>query len=103
MTPSHKPEWRLSEDWAVTRDPYNWVLMKKTGKSWRKTYYASPQQLLNSLHRKITRTEPAQPDLAAYLETCLGIAQTFSRRFYDLTGMTVQVEIEEPHRFAKPE
>ena len=100
MTSPIKPKWVLSDEWAVSRDPYNWILLKKTGKSWKKYYYASPVQLLKSLHRKITRTEPAQPDLAEYLKTCLEIAQAFSGRFYAQTGITAPAEEETPHKSA---
>jgi len=102
MTDRIKPEWKLSDKWAIARDPYNWVLLKKTGKSWKKSYYASAEQLLKSLHRKITRTEPAQPDLLEYLEACLEVAQVFSGRFYEQTGITAPTEKETPRKFAKP-
>ena len=87
-----KPEWQLSERWAIARDPYNWILLKRTGKSWKKSYYASSEQLLTALHRKVSRTEPAQPDLLRYLEACLEVAQAFSRRFYQLVGASAPVE-----------
>jgi len=86
-----KPEWILSDEWAVARDPYNWILMRKTGKCWRKTYYASPEQMLKALYRKLTRTEPSQPDLLLHLKRCLEIAQVFSRRFYEQDGTRVAV------------
>ena len=85
-----KMTWILSDKWAVSRDPYNWILLRKTGKSWKKSYYASPEQLLKSLYRKITRTEPAQPDLLEHLEACLEVAQAFSRQFHQQTGMRPQ-------------
>ncbi len=101
MTSPTKPEWVLGDEWAIARAPYNWILLKNTGKSWKKYYYASSEQLLKSLYRKITRTEPAQPDLAEYLKACLEIAQTFSGRFYAQTGITVATEKETPHNAAK--
>jgi hypothetical protein len=86
-----KPEWRLSEQWAIARDPYNWILLKKACKSWKKSYYASAEQLLTALHRKFSRTGPAQPDLLKHLEACLEVAQAFSRRFYQLVGASAPV------------
>ena len=93
---SIKPEWVLSDEWAISRDPYNWILLKKAGKSWKKYYYASPEQLLKALHRKISRTEPALPDLLEYLEACLEVAQAFSRQFHERTSITPQPRKKRP-------
>ena len=81
MTKSANPDWKLNADWGVGRDPFNWILYQRSGKRWRpKGYYPNPALLLQSLHSKILRTEPLQPDLLQHLETCLGVAQGCAER-----------------------
>ena len=76
-----KAPWVMSSVWAVSRDPYNWILMRPKGNGWRSvSYHGTPEQLLQSLYRKILRTEPPQTDLVRHLETCLGVAQACSER-----------------------
>lgn len=71
----------------MTRDPYNWILLRKSGRFWKKSYYASPDQLLKSLYSRVSLTAIAQPDLVKHLEACLQVVGEFYRRFDDLTGV----------------
>jgi len=82
MSKSGSPDWILTDEWAVSRNAYNWILMKPKGKRWRAvSFYPNPELLLKSLHRKILRTDPAQPDLAQHLKVCLNVAEACSDRF----------------------
>jgi len=79
------PQWMLSNDWGVGTDPYNWVLYRKGKKNWRPVgYYPSDELLLKSFHRKLTRTEPADPDLVRHVEAISRRAQAAAAAFYDL-------------------
>lgn len=79
---SKSPTWILNDSWGVSVDSFNWVLMKRAAKgkrSWREAgYYPSAQQLLESLHRKLTRTESPDPDLIKHLKHCSEAAQGFT-------------------------
>jgi hypothetical protein len=79
MSKAKKPTWLLNEDWGVSVDSYNWVLLKRaaTGKrTWSEAgYYPSAEILLHSLHRKLSRSESTDPDLIKHLERCSEAAQ----------------------------
>lgn len=82
MTKYAKPKWILSTDWAISTDPYNWILYARSGKGWRATgYYATPEMLLKSLHQELARVEPPQPTLEQHVEHCLKRAQAAADRF----------------------
>jgi hypothetical protein len=82
MSKSAKPKWILNDDWAVSTDTYNWVLYQRSGKSWRAIgYYPSPEMMLKSFHRKLTRKEPPQPTLEQHVEHCLKLTQAAADRF----------------------
>jgi hypothetical protein len=63
------PKWRLSKDWGVGVDTYNFILYHKGKKVWKpKGYYPCPELLLKSFYRKLIRTEPADSDLVRHVE-----------------------------------
>ena len=63
------PKWFLSAEWGVGSDPHNFILYRKTGKRWNaKGYYPSVESLLQSFYTKLTRIEPADPDLVRHVE-----------------------------------
>ena len=69
MSKSRSPDWILSDEWAVSRDSYNWILQARKGDRWRAvSYNPTPELLLKSLHRQISSTMPANPDLLQHLE-----------------------------------
>ena len=69
MSKSASPKWILSPDWGVGTDPFNWILYRRRGKRWNAVgFYASPDLLLKSLYRKLTRTEPPDPDIVSHVE-----------------------------------
>jgi len=75
------PTWTLSENLAVTRDKYNWIVLRKSGDRWRRErFYPTPQLLLKSLHRQIARTMPAETDLLDHLETAYEVGEKLSDR-----------------------
>ena len=77
-----KPAWVLSSEWAVSRDPYNWILQRKTINRCRNVgYYPTPEMLLQSLHLKILLTSPAKPDMIQHIEADLQVVQACSERF----------------------
>ena len=74
-------EWLLSEDWAVSRDAYNWCLMRPKGKGWQAvSFYPTPEMLLKRLHEKILRTIPFNPDLLEHLEVAYKVGERLSQR-----------------------
>ena len=82
MSKCANPDWLLNAEWGVGRDPHNWILYQRSGKRWRqKGYYPNPAQLLQSLHRKILRTELPHSDLTQHLEACLNVVQACTERF----------------------
>ena len=79
MSKTKQPDWTLNDDWAVSRDKHNWILQARTGGRWRSvSYYRTPEQLLKSLHRQISRTMPADPDLLKHLETAYKVGERLS-------------------------
>lgn len=76
-----KPEWILSNEWAVSRDSYNWILKKPKGKGWRAvSFYPTPEMLLKQLHEKVSRTMPAETDLLMHIETAYKVGEALSSR-----------------------
>jgi len=74
----------LSDDWGVGTDRYNWILYHKGKKAWKPVgYYPSDELLLKSFYRKLTRTEPADPDLVRHVEAISRRAQAAAAAFYD--------------------
>jgi len=85
------PEWVLSEEWGVGRDTWNWKLYHKVGvdkTKWKVIgYYRSPDQLLESLMRKVGRVEDrGGRELIAHLENCLAVAMACSDELAKLVG-----------------
>ena len=81
MSKSAQTRWQLSEDWAVTRDRHNWILQAHKGGRWRSvSYYRTPELLLKSLHRQVSRTMPADPDLLKHLEAAYKAGERLSDR-----------------------
>ena len=84
MSKCKQPQWILNDHWAVSIDPYNWILYRLSGSSWRPVgYYRNPELLLESLYRKLARTEPRQPTVEQHLEHCLGVAQAAAASFME--------------------
>ena len=84
MSKSTSPDWVLNDDWAVSRDTYNWILQSSRGDRWRAvSYYQTPELLLKSLHQQISRTMPANPDLLNHLEIAYKVGETLSDRLSD--------------------
>ncbi len=84
-----KPTWILSDTWSVGRNTHNWILFRRGENhagdptAWKPAgYYRDPQQLLESLHRKVLRVTPAHHDLINHLEVCVERAKTLSSRLY---------------------
>ena len=100
MRKPKQPTWLLNEDWGVSVDTYNFVLMKRaaTGKrSWREAgYYPSANQLLESFHRKLTRTEDPDPDLMKHLEHCSEVAQGCAARFNEQLESFIWRDLKRP-------
>jgi hypothetical protein len=81
MAKYKQPSWTLSDDWAVSGDPYNWILQARKGDRWRAVgYYRTPELLLKCLHRQVSRTMPADPDLLQHLETAYKAGERLSDR-----------------------
>lgn len=92
MSKSPTPDWVLYEDWAIGRDPYNWVLYRKFGKRWRPVgYYRNPELLLLSFHRKLLRLEPPKPTLVEHIEHCFDVAQAAADLFEEHISTQVSV------------
>ena len=69
MTKHKTPTWILSADWGVGSDPFNWILYERRGERWiAKGFYPSVESLFQSLCRKLTRAESADPDLVKHVE-----------------------------------
>jgi hypothetical protein len=69
MTKHTTPKWILSDDWGTDTDSFNWILYRKRGERWiAKSYYPSIESLLQSLYARLTRTDPADPDLVSHVE-----------------------------------
>ena len=84
MSKSRSPDWVLNDNWAVSRDTYNWILQSRQGDRWRAvSYYQTPELLLKSLHRQLSRTMPANPDLLQHLETAYKAGERLSDRLSD--------------------
>ena len=84
MSKSACPDWVLSDTCAVSRDTYNWILQSRQGDRWRAVgYYRTPELLLKSLHRQISRTMPANPDLLQHLETAYKAGERLSNQLSD--------------------
>ena len=84
MKKNATPEWSLSEDWAVGRDSYNWILYHKSKKTWKaKGFYPSLQALLKSFYRKLTRTEPADSDLIMHVSRISRCVEAAAARLYE--------------------
>lgn len=74
-------DWVLSDDWAITRDKFNWILLKISGSRPRpESFYPTPELLLKSLHRKISRTMPVETDLLDHLEVAYKAGERLSDR-----------------------
>jgi hypothetical protein len=87
MNTRKPPHWILNEDWAISTDTYNWILYRLSGKGWRAVgYYPTPEMLLKSFHRKLTRSETNQPTLEQHVEHCLRVAQAASESFMKSLG-----------------
>jgi len=83
MNKSANPTWLLSPGWGVGTDSYNWILYRKGGKNWNAAgFYSSPESLLKSPFRKLTRMEPADPDLVRHLEAISRRAEDAAARLY---------------------
>ena len=84
MSKSASPTWALSDEWAVTRDKYNWILLRTGGSRPRSdSFYPTPELLLKSLHRKISRAMPAKTDLLDHLEVAYKAGERLSDRLSD--------------------
>ncbi len=84
MTKRASPTWLLSKDWGVGTDPYNWILYRKGKKSWKAAgYYPSAELLLKSFYRKLTRIEPADPDLIRHVDALSRRAQAAAARLFE--------------------
>ena len=81
MSKSAELRWVLNDDWAVSRDKYNWILLARKGNRWRpESYFRTPEQLLKSLHKHLLRTMPANQALLTHLETAYKAGERLSER-----------------------
>ena len=84
MSKNPTPEWTLSDDWAVGRDRFNWILYQKAKKVWKvRGYYPSVEILLKSFFRKLTRTESADPDLLRHVSRISRRVEAAAARLYE--------------------
>ena len=82
MTSSFTPDWELTEQWAIGRTANKWTLYKSSGKRWRSCgFYPTPEALLESFHRKLTRLEPPEATLVEHIEHCFDVAQAAADLF----------------------
>jgi hypothetical protein len=108
VSKSKEPTWRLNDEWGVSVDCYNWVLLRraKTGKrTWREAgYYPSAPMLLESFQRKLTRTIDPDPSLIKHLEHCSDVAQGCAARLNEQLESFLWRDLRRPtaHREAKP-
>jgi len=83
MSKSASPKWLLSPEWGVGTDSRNWILYRIVGKGWRAAgFYPSPDSLLKSFFRKLTRTEPADPDLVKHVEAISRCVEDAAARLF---------------------
>jgi len=74
MSKHKSPEWLLSEEWGIGRDPYNWILYtRKRGKKlWRaEGYFNSISNLVEFYYEKRCLVDKPADTLAKHL---LGVA-----------------------------
>ena len=88
------PTWHLTEGYGASCDPFNWKLLKRFGKNWKPIgYFATPENMLLALYRKMCRTESVEPDLVSHIEAIsrrvLGWAAALSEHL-DLWGLEAQ-------------
>jgi hypothetical protein len=83
MSKRTSPQWQLSPTWGVGTDKYNWILFSKGKKLWKAAgYYPSAELLLKSFYRKLTRTDPADPDLVRHVEAISRRVQAAAAALY---------------------
>ena len=99
------PRWKLDNEWAVDTDDFNWVLYRRSLKpdgtysKWQaKGYYPSDVMLFESLYRKLTRTEPKNPDLCKHVESISERVQAAAARLSDQLKADIWSGIKRPVR-----
>ncbi len=94
MNKSATPKWLLSPKWGVGTDPRNWILYRKVGKGWKAAgFYPSAESLLKSWYRKLTRTEPADPDLIRHVEAISRRVEGWAARLYEQIDTPQSVKV----------
>lgn len=90
MATRTNPDWVLSEDFAISIDSYNWVLLvrshSKTGEptDWIvKSYFPTSIMLFESLLNKASRTNTGEADLIKHLEHALSVATEAYKGFLE--------------------
>lgn len=89
MTNSPRPEWTLTDKWAVSRKRHNWILLKRSGMRWRPIgCYPASELLLNSFHKKLTCPETPALSLVEHIEHCYDVAQAAAGLFLEHIATT---------------
>ncbi|MFC1688210.1 hypothetical protein ACFL07_00945 [Pseudomonadota bacterium] len=84
MTKHKTPKWILSANWGVSSDQYNFILYRKSGDRWiAKGFHPSIESLLHSLYRKLTRSEPTDPDLVKHVEAASERVEACAEALFD--------------------
>jgi hypothetical protein len=70
-----QPDWELTAEWGIKRDPYNWTLVYRPLDSkstrWKERgYYPTIEQLIMAWYRKIGRTSPGEHQIMDHLSRC---------------------------------
>lgn len=92
--------WPISKNWAVSRNPYNWILQERRGKRWRPIgYYRTPEKLLHGLYEKLLLCEPAEPSLIEHIEHCLTVVEACTEQLSAYIHSSLNGE---PARHAQP-
>ena len=100
---NREPAWNLTEGYGCYCDAYNWVLQKKSGKSWKPVgYYPTPEKLLMGLYRKMCRNKPAGPDLLTHLNALQERVQTVAARLSEELNQMAWSHLHRPPAHRKP-
>ena len=102
------PRWKLDDTWAVDTDPFNVILYKRRYKKdgaaggWGPAgYYPSFDQLLESLLRKISRTEDTNLPLIQHVEHCYERVTGLSARLSELIHIQAWKGLQRPSTHSK--
>lgn len=72
---SKQPDWILSEEWGISRDPYNWTLVyrphdAKSDRWHAKGHWGKVEQLIEGWYRHMSMNAEAEPELMDHITKC---------------------------------